>query len=136
MKFAQCPADVSQLEMVRQCRDQRAKLRAEGLKLTRALVEAAASPPAKVSAALSLHGSMLYRDVQLCLVCVSRILQFLMHVVEYCQPSSQRANNHRRAFFTQLFAFCRRGCSLRTPSLSVSPREKTDRGRTFTISAP
>ncbi|CAN0572719.1 unnamed protein product, partial [Ectocarpus sp. 12 AP-2014] len=30
MKFAQCPADVSQLEMVRQCRDQRAKLRAEG----------------------------------------------------------------------------------------------------------
>lgn len=51
MKFAQCPADVSQLEMVRQCRDQRAKLRAEGLQLTRALVDAAASPPAKVTAA-------------------------------------------------------------------------------------
>lgn len=49
MKFAQCPADVSQLEMVRQCRDQRAKLRAEGLRLIRALVEAAASPPAKVT---------------------------------------------------------------------------------------
>lgn len=48
MKFAQCPTDVSQLEMVRQCRDQRAKLRAEGLRLTRALVAAAASPPAKV----------------------------------------------------------------------------------------
>lgn len=49
MKFVQCPASVYELELVRQCRDQRASLRAEGLRLTGALVEAAASPPAKVN---------------------------------------------------------------------------------------
>lgn len=48
MQFVQCSADVGELERVRQCRDQRASLRAEGLRLTRALVAAAASPPAKV----------------------------------------------------------------------------------------
>lgn len=49
MKFVQCPAHVSELESVRQCRDERASLRAEGLRLTRALVAAAASQPAKVN---------------------------------------------------------------------------------------
>lgn len=48
MKFVQSDTHVSELELVRQCRDQRASLRAEGLRLTRALVTAAASPPAKV----------------------------------------------------------------------------------------
>lgn len=55
MKFAQCPTDVSELEVVRQRRDQRAKLRAEGLRLTRTLVAAAASPPAKVIAKPAQH---------------------------------------------------------------------------------
>lgn len=53
MKFAQCPADVGELEIVRQRRDQRAKLRAEGLRLTRTLVAAAASPPAKVTSTVA-----------------------------------------------------------------------------------
>ena len=50
MRFVQCSADVGELERVRQCRDQRASLRAEGLRLIRVLVTAAASPPAKVIA--------------------------------------------------------------------------------------
>lgn len=49
MKFVQCPAHVFELESVRQCRDERASQRTEGLRLTRALVAAAASSPAKVS---------------------------------------------------------------------------------------
>ena len=48
MEFVQCNADVKELVQVRQHRDERASLRAEGLKLTRALVAAAASAPAKV----------------------------------------------------------------------------------------
>lgn len=59
MQFVQCSADVRELERVRQCRDQRASLRAEGLRLTRALVTAAASPPAKVMIGRSsLFGSL------------------------------------------------------------------------------
>lgn len=48
MKFVQCPADVSELELIRHSRDQRASLRAKGLQVTRALIAAAASPPSKV----------------------------------------------------------------------------------------
>lgn len=48
MKFLQSSTDVAELEHIRHARDQRASLRAEGLRLTRALVAAAASPPSKV----------------------------------------------------------------------------------------
>lgn len=48
MQFVQSSVDVAELERVRQYRDKRASLRAEGLRLVRALVTAAASPPAKV----------------------------------------------------------------------------------------
>lgn len=48
MEFVQCNAGVGELVQVRQRRDERASLRAEGFKLTRALLAAASSPPAKV----------------------------------------------------------------------------------------
>lgn len=67
MKFVQCPVDVGELVLVRLCRDQRASLRAEGLRLTRALIAAAASPPAKVSG-----GVFLFILVCVC-VCFHRV---------------------------------------------------------------
>lgn len=74
MQFVQCSADVGELERVRQCRDRRASLRAEGLRLIRTLVTAAASPPAKVTGQSYLFASALFVVVCLWMFCHTSIV--------------------------------------------------------------
>lgn len=80
MRFVQSPAEVHELKFVRRCRDQRSQRRAEGLRLTRALVAAAASRPAKVM--ISLHLRLLCVVAHICLFFgVCGPLYFMMHSV-------------------------------------------------------
>ena len=121
MKFAQCPTDVSELEMVRQCRDQRAKLRAEGLRLTRALVAAAASPPAKAWL-LSSHA----QSIRL----TKREDRPGAHVhylssVEGCEPSAYLALARQFALLVKSSLETLRGCS--RPAKGETPAQAAER---------
>ncbi|CAM9143892.1 unnamed protein product [Scytosiphon promiscuus] len=121
MKFAQCPADVGELEKVRQRRDQRAKLRAEGLRLTRDLVAAAASPPAKAWL-LSSHS----QSIRL----TKREDRPGAHIhylssVEGCEPSAYLALAGQFALLTKSSLEVLKACS--RPSNDESPAEAAER---------
>eukprot|EP00752_Nemacystus_decipiens_P002251 g2132.t2 len=121
MRFAQCPTDVSELEMVRQCRDQRAKLRAEGLRLTRALVAAAASPPAKAWL-LSSHA----QSIRL----TKREDRPGAHVhylssVEGCEPSAYLALARQFALLVKSSLETLQGCS--RPAKGETPSQAVER---------
>lgn len=121
MKFTQCATDVSELESVRQCRDQRAKLRAEGLRLTRALVAAAASPPAKAWL-LSSHA----QSIRL----TKREDRPGAHVhylssVEGCEPSAYLALARQFALLVKSSLETLKGCS--RPTKGETPAQAAER---------